>query len=235
MPTELEKWTIFTGPWSASYDYSPQSPIPSPFRLLSPPPLPPSSSTFLPPSNGYRDIFGEAWILHPCLFDIEMQIDIKGGSFNTSKKKSGVFVKCIKLDGTVQVVSKRSVQNNTVPYQSVISFHNRLKPAMEKRLMVVARNLCHIGKYVRQIHHFYQKEQTEENHFLLVKMVDRWGLTEEIGDERFEIHPNDLEFVKETSEEWKFAKLLLKGLREEFSANPVETQPGMTDPYGILT
>ena len=101
--------------------------------------------------------------------------------------------------------------------------------------MVVARNSRHIGKYVRQIHHFYQKERTEENHFLLVTTVDRWGLTEEIGDERFEIHPNDLEFVKEKSEERKFAKLLLKDLRAEFSGNPVETRPGMTDPYGLLT
>ncbi|KAE9387440.1 hypothetical protein BT96DRAFT_1005133 [Gymnopus androsaceus JB14] len=132
-----------------------------------------------------------------------MQMDIKGGSFDTSKKKSGVFVKCIESDGTVQVrIRTCSVQNNTVPYQSVVSFHNRPKPATEKRLMVVAQNSRHIGKYVH-----------------------RWGLTEEIGDERFEIHPNDLEFVKETSEERKFAKLLLKDLRAEFLRNPVETRP----------
>lgn len=227
MPTELERRTIFTGPWSASYDYLPQSSI-SP--SLSP--SPPSTSTSLPPNkNDPPDIFGEAWILHPCLFGIEMQMDIKGGSFDTSKKKGGVFVKPMESDETVQVISsERSVQHNTVPYQSVVSYHDRPKPATENKLMVVARNSRHIGEYVRRIHHFYQKERTEENHFMLVTTIDRSGFTEKIGDARFEIHPNNVEFVKETSEERRFSKTLLRDLRAEFSRNPVETRPGMIDP-----
>ncbi|KAE9405450.1 hypothetical protein BT96DRAFT_988487 [Gymnopus androsaceus JB14] len=63
-----------------------------------------------------------------------MQMDIKGGSFDTSKKKSGVFVKCIESDGTVQVISsERSVQDNTVPYQSVVSYHDRPEAATENK------------------------------------------------------------------------------------------------------
>lgn len=101
--------------------------------------------------------------------------------------------------------------------------------------MVVVRNSwSHIGKLVCQIHHFYQETMTEENHFLYVTTVHRYGLQEAIGEERFGVHPRDLEFVKETPEERKFSKVLLKDLRSEFSFSPVAIRPITLDPYGLL-
>ncbi|KAE9389831.1 hypothetical protein BT96DRAFT_1002877 [Gymnopus androsaceus JB14] len=232
MPTEWEKWTIFMGPWSATYDYSPQLPMPSMFRSPSPPA---PSSLLLPPAEPLEEnIFGNAWILHPGLTGIEIAVDLKPDtSLGSLGKKSQVYVKRFPdSNGIFQLMSGQTI----VPWQLVIPFHDHPKPATEKRLMVVARNLLpHIGKLVRQIHHFYKNKRTEKNHLLLLTMVECPGLAEEIGHECLEMHPNDLEFVKETPAERKFSKGLLRDLRKEYSYSPVETRPRMTDSNGILT
>ncbi|KAE9390814.1 hypothetical protein BT96DRAFT_1001952 [Gymnopus androsaceus JB14] len=232
MPTEWEKWTIFTGPWSATYNYSPHSPMPSMFLLPSPPA--PSSLLLLPAKPLEENIFGNAWILHPGLAGIEIAVDLKpDASLGSFGKKSPVYVKRFSdSNGIFQLMSGQTI----VPWQLVVPFHDRPKPATEKRLMVVAQNLLHhIGKLVRHIHHFYKNERTEKNHLLLLTTVERPGLAEEIGHEHLEMHPDDLEFVKETPAERKISKGLLRDLRMEFSYSPVETRPRMTDLNGILT
>ena len=134
MPTEWEKWTIFMGPWSATYDYSPQSPTPSMF--WSPSPLP--SSLSLPPAEPplEENIFGNAWILHPGLAGIEIAVDIKpSASLGSLGKKFPVYVKRLPdSNENFQLTSGQTI----VPWQLVIPFHDRPKPATEKRLMVVA-------------------------------------------------------------------------------------------------
>ncbi|KAE9385263.1 hypothetical protein BT96DRAFT_1007226 [Gymnopus androsaceus JB14] len=206
MPTEWKKWTIFTGPWSATYDYSPQLPMPSMFWSPSPPA---PSSSLLPPAKPLEEnIFGNAWILHPGLAGIEIAVDLK-------------------LDASLGSLGKKS-QSMSKDSLTQMEISNSCPPATEKRLMVVAQNsLHHIGKLVCQIHHFYKNERTKKNHLLLLTMVEHPGLAEEIGHECLEMHPDDLKFVKETPAERKFSKGLLRDLRMEFSYSPVETRPSL--------
>jgi hypothetical protein len=68
--------------------------------------------------------------------------------------------------------------------------------------MVVARNHpLHIGKLVRQVHHFYRNEKRDEDHMFIAITVNRSEAPETKGAELLELHPDDLEYVKESMDE----------------------------------
>jgi hypothetical protein len=153
-----------------------------------------------------------------------MKVDISGGELETSKKKDGIVVETVSGADGIKVIYRRS-PNKTVdiPYQLIQSFHQRPNPAREKGLMVIARNHPeHIGKLVRRIHHFYNMEKTEENHWLMLKRVDRSGSKEEMVFEFLDCHPSDLEYVKETAEERRWSTSLLEATRLDFAYSGID-------------
>ncbi|KAF9062076.1 hypothetical protein BDP27DRAFT_1428279 [Rhodocollybia butyracea] len=130
------------------------------------------------------------WIIHP-------------------KLKAGIFVEtAVGTNGSITVTSRQSTNRVVhIPFNTVVPYHQRPKPATEKGLMVVTRNHPeHIGKLVRQIHHFYEKEK------------NGW---ERLLPEFLELHPDDLDYVKETSEERRNSKEFLSGLRTEFAGTSI--------------
>ncbi|KAJ3802938.1 hypothetical protein GGU11DRAFT_752394 [Lentinula aff. detonsa] len=138
---------------------------------------------------------------------------------DTLKKKDGIFVETISDKDGINVIHRPSASKILpIHFDSVISFHSQPKLATEKGLMVVAQNYPkHIGKLVRRIHHFYEEEKTEKNHCLMLMTIDCSGPKETKGFEFLEMHPNDLEYVKETADERKWSTELLHEIRMDFT------------------
>lgn len=76
--------------------------------------------------------------------------------------------------------------------------------------MVIARNHEKIGKLVRRYHHFYLKEKTENNHWMMVMEVDRSGWKEQVHN-FLKVHPNNVEYVYDIRK--KYIKPWLSTLR----------------------
>ncbi|KAE9384026.1 hypothetical protein BT96DRAFT_1008518 [Gymnopus androsaceus JB14] len=232
MPNDFERETIFTGIWAPDYVYpdpleSPLSPDPVHASESPPPPDPRRTSPPLPEPPLQH------WILHPKLLGIPIQVDINGGELDTSTKKAGIFVKTINSVNGISVVCQHFGKTITVPYTSVVSFHERPKPATEKGLMVVARGSPQfIGTFVRQIYHFYENEKTDENHMLVAAKIDRSGSLETHASDFLDVHPLDLEYVQETPEERKHSKTFLEYDRAEMRYTyGVQIRPRNTDFY----
>ncbi|KAE9389042.1 hypothetical protein BT96DRAFT_413986 [Gymnopus androsaceus JB14] len=229
MPNDFERETIFTGIWAPDYVYldplEPQQ-SPDPIHASKSPQTPDSwpASPPLPAPMPERPL--RHWILHPKLLGIPIQVDINGGSLDTSTKKGGIFVKTTNSVNGIGVVCQRLGQTISIPYTSIVSFHKRPKPATEKALMVVARGCPeYIGMFVRQIHHFYENEKTEENHMLQVVAVNRSESLESTDLNFLDVHPMDLEYVQETAEERKYSKVMLQETRLEAQYNQVSVRP----------
>ncbi|KAF9056967.1 hypothetical protein BDP27DRAFT_1433143 [Rhodocollybia butyracea] len=106
-----------------------------------------------------------------------------------------------------------------VPFNTVVPSRQRPKPSTEKGLMVIAQNHPqHIGKLVRQVHHFYKKDKIEQNHLFVLVTVERSGSLKRQGSEFLELHADDLDYVKESAEERKYLKQLLQTLRMELAS-----------------
>ncbi|KAF5381857.1 hypothetical protein D9757_008344 [Collybiopsis confluens] len=213
LPTDLERATIFTGVWS------PNCPTPMPASPSSPATPPRAAS---PGSTTLAH-----WILHPKLLGIPIKVDIKGGELDTSQKKDGIFVETsLGIYGITVAYCPSPNKIIQIPYDNVVSFRSRPVPAREKALMVVARNHPKfIGKLVRRIHHFYDRERKEENHMLILITVNRSGPKETMGTDFLEVHPDDLEYAKETADERKYATGMLRDTRAEFSGSGVQVRP----------
>ncbi|KAJ3764807.1 hypothetical protein FB446DRAFT_795698 [Lentinula raphanica] len=232
---DLDQETIFCAAWNASSStpghttsnfvsrspvtwapWTSPSPLPSPFRS-------PSPSRSASPKSSPTD----HWILHPNLVEIPIKVDIRGGKLDTFSKKDGIFVESIADQGGINIVHRLTpTKTIRVAPDSIKTCRVRPKPATEKGLMVIARNHpAHIGKFVRRIHHFYDKEKTEDNHCLVLITVDRSGPKESKGREFLEVHPNDLEFVKESTAERKWSTELLHDIRADFTYSPVDVRP----------
>ncbi|KAJ3717363.1 hypothetical protein C8R42DRAFT_724266 [Lentinula raphanica] len=192
-------------PWTTA------SPSPLPFCSPSPEPPPPPP----PPDH---------WLLNPKLLGIPIKVDIRGGELDTLLKKDGIFVESTASENDISIIYRPTPSKIIqVPLISVICFRSQAKPATEKGLMVVVRNQPqHIGKLVRRVHHFYEKEKTEDHHCLVVITVDRSGHKESKGHKLLDMHPDDLEFVKESAEERKWSTELLREVRAEFSYSTVD-------------
>ncbi|KAJ3832859.1 hypothetical protein F5878DRAFT_634028 [Lentinula raphanica] len=199
-----------TGVSRSPLPWTPASP-----SLRSPSPEPPPPP---PPDH---------WLLNPKLLGIPIKVDIRGGGLDTLNKKDGIFVESTASENGISIIHRATPSKMIqVPLISVICFRSQAKPATEKGLMVVARNRPeHIGKLVRRVHHFYEKEKTEDHHCLVMITVDRSGHKESKGHELLDMHPDDLEFVKESAEERKWSTELLREVRAEFSYSPVDIRP----------
>ncbi|KAJ3817521.1 hypothetical protein F5880DRAFT_1618200 [Lentinula raphanica] len=202
-----------TGVSRSPLPWTPASPSLLPFRSPSPEPPPPP-----PPDH---------WLLNPKLLGIPIKVDIRGGGLDTLNKKDGIFVESTASENGISIIHRPTPSKMIqVPLISVICFRSQAKPATEKGLMVVARNQAeHVGKLVRRVHHFYEKEKTEDHHCLVTITVDRSGHKESKGNELLDMHPDDLEFVKESAEERKWSTELLREVRAEFSYSPVDIRP----------
>ncbi|KIK56765.1 hypothetical protein GYMLUDRAFT_61807 [Collybiopsis luxurians FD-317 M1] len=243
LPSDLEKETMFTGIWSPGCP-TPR-PSPSPAQEISPiasgyetppqsSPVPwtPASPSPSPPSRAPSPVAAPLahWILHPNLVGIPIQVDINGGKLDTSWKKGGIYVETVIGQEGISVIFRRSSAKIVfVPYESVVSFNERPKPATEKGLMVVARNNPeHIGKLVRRVHHLYVGQKNEDNHWVMLLTVDCSGPQEAKGAEFLELHPNDLEFVRENPDERRYSTELLRDVRKEFTHCPAVLKPSMS-------
>ncbi|KAJ3792648.1 hypothetical protein GGU11DRAFT_760593 [Lentinula aff. detonsa] len=214
LPHDFEKETIFHAPMSshpvsvtimlaqspAPWPWTPASPLPS--RAPSPsPPLPSRAPSPAPPPPDH-------WVLNPKLLGIMIKVDIRGGTMDTLKKKDGIFVETIADKDGINIVYQPSA-SKIIPihFDSVISFRSRPKPAIEKGLMVVARNYPkHIGKLVCQIHHFYEEEKTEGNHCLMLMTTNCTG-------------------PKETTDERRWSTELFCEIRMDFTYSLVDVRP----------
>ncbi|KAK7060851.1 hypothetical protein VNI00_000584 [Paramarasmius palmivorus] len=173
----------------------------SPVRVLTMLPLPQSSH----------------WILHPKLRDTAIYVEIEGGDYDTSRHKRGACVVPGVIGGGKPVVRLYGRQGaKEVDPARIVPYRERPNPSTEVSLMVVARGQDeHIGKLVRRIFHFYKGSQTEENHWLILGVVDMSTGEERLTSERLEVHPRDLEYVEETIDERRRSKKLFKDVREE--------------------
>ncbi|KAF9064251.1 hypothetical protein BDP27DRAFT_1367314 [Rhodocollybia butyracea] len=239
LPADFERETIFRGPWSPSCSTPGPSPsIPSdssqtpapvynlespvPWTPASPDPRQPSRSPTPAPAPSFLP---DHWILHPKLVGIPIKVDINSGELKTLNKKDGIVVETVTGADGIKVVHRRSSKTTDVPCNVIESFRGRPNPAREKGLMIVARNHPeHIGKLVRRIHHFYNMEKNDENHWLIVQRVDRSGSKESTVFEFLEFHPNDLEYVNETPEERKWSTSLLDSTRLDFSYSGIDVR-----------
>ncbi|KAJ3817033.1 hypothetical protein F5880DRAFT_1512122 [Lentinula raphanica] len=200
------------------FSWSPASPSALPFR--SPSPCYSSGSSPEP-------LLPDHWILNPKLLGIPIKVDIMGEELDTLKKKDGIFVEAVAAEKHGINIIHRATSSKTIliPRTYIASFRSRPKPATEKALMVVVRNQTnHIGKLVRRVHHFFEKERTEDNHCLVVITVDRTGSKESRGSEFLDMHPDDLKFVKETAQERKWSTELLCEVRAEFTYSSVDVR-----------
>lgn len=201
-----------------------QSPPTSPSQLGFQSPVPWTPASPSTPSAPLPPV--DHWILNPRLIGIPIKVDISGGELDTLKKKDGVIVETVANEDGIDVICRLKTKTIYVPYQLIQSFRQRPNPAREKGLMVITRNHPeHIGKLVRRIHHFYVNEKTEENHWLLVSTVARLGINEMKGHEHLEVHPSDLEFVRETFEERRASTELFRHVRMDFTYDTVEVRP----------
>lgn len=89
--------------------------------------------------------------------------------------------------------------------------------------MVVVRNHEQIGKLVRRYHHFYLGERIENNHWMMVMEVDRFGREEKVNN-YFEVHPHDVEYVYETPAEVRWGKELFCNIRQDYKGSKAEVR-----------
>lgn len=218
LPTEFEKVYIFTGAWSPgsrtpnldvfSSTEDEQSPVDDPGS---------SASTSAAISN--TDDVGASsthWILQPKLLGIAIRVDIQGGPYDTvqKKKKNGIFVKTVmESDSILPMVVDLGGQRCPVSVGQIHKFHERPKPASERSLMVVIEG-PHIGKYVRQMYHFFQGSRVEENDKFIVMVTDRSGIIERTSNEYLELDRGEVELVQETADERKYMNSVLKDARD---------------------
>lgn len=220
-PTEFEKIYIFTGAWSPgshtpdinvfdSNDWGwedEQSPVDDPGS---------SVSTVLNSSD--VDLSSSHWIIHPKLLGIAIRVDIHGGPYDTiqKQKKGGIFVKTVmEGDSILPMVVNLGGRQCPVSVNLIHKFRERPKPASERSLMVVIEG-PHTGKFVRQIYHFFQGSQAEENDRFIVMVTDRSEIVEQATIEYLELERGEVELVQETADERKYMNTILKDIRDSF-------------------
>ena len=90
--------------------------------------------------------------------------------------------------------------------------------------MVVACNHPeHIGKLVRRIHHFYVESKMEENHWLIMQTFKQTGFLN-VDNGLLELHPNDLEYMHETPDQWRLATALLHACQGDYVYEEVQVR-----------
>ncbi|KAJ3729815.1 hypothetical protein C8R42DRAFT_716077 [Lentinula raphanica] len=183
-----------------------------------------ASSTYTNTSETHHFLF------HKKLFGIPVCVDIDGGVYDTLRTKAGeryvIPIPCD--DGSILLkidVPKVKVGEMFVHSSAVMKHRDRPKPSTEKRLMVVVGgNEEHIGKLVRQLHYFFKGGKSDKNKWFILVVVYFSGGEEFLTEERLELHPNDVEYVRESKEVRKRSRQMLAIQRELLAHSSPEIQ-----------
>ncbi|KAJ3735502.1 hypothetical protein DFJ43DRAFT_1151198 [Lentinula guzmanii] len=225
IPTEFEQVTIFTGVWApgspiASFNEEPWDETLIPGSQDNPPAIMSTStstsasvSTSLPSE---RDRGSSHWILNPKLFGIAIRVDIEGGPFDTiqKQKSQGAFVQTV-LDSECITPMVVGARRSPIAVDKILKFRNRPKPTSERSLMVVIEG-PHIGKFVRQVYHFFQGVKEDKNAKFIVMVMDRSTQVERPLDEILELDRNEVELVEERAHERRYMNGILKDIRDSW-------------------
>ncbi|KAJ3979244.1 hypothetical protein F5890DRAFT_1558988 [Lentinula detonsa] len=224
--TDFERDYVFTGEWSVHHGVGVLDPE---F---------PSLSIFQPPPNYFNNAHEQwrdetetepipaarqnHWLFHTKLQGISIRVDIQGTKYDTlSKQKStrdGRYVKVVPRMGggfMLNLVVSKASEEVGIDAQYVLRHRDPPKPNTEKRLMVViGGDEEHIGKFVRQIYHFYQGAKRPENMWFILGVVEFSTGEEVLAPERLELPPDKVEIVLETEEMRKKSRALLGPARD---------------------
>ncbi|KAJ3720691.1 hypothetical protein C8R42DRAFT_722382 [Lentinula raphanica] len=143
------------------------------------------------------------FLFHKQLLGLPIRVDIDGGAYDTLRTKAGeryvIPTPCedgsilLKIDQTRVKVGEMFVHSS-----AVLRHRDRPKPSTEKRLMVVVGgNEEHIGKLVRRLYYFFKGSKSDENKWFILAVVNFSGGNEIVTEERIELHPDNLEYVRE--------------------------------------
>ncbi|KAJ3757304.1 hypothetical protein EV360DRAFT_71239 [Lentinula raphanica] len=146
------------------------------------------------------------FLFHKQLLGLPIRVDIDGGAYDTLRTKAGeryvIPTPCedgsilLKIDQTRVKVGEMFVHSS-----AVLRHRDRPKPSTEKRLMVVVGgNEEHIGKLVRRLYYFFKGSKSDENKCFILAVVNFSGGNEIVTEERIELHPDNLEYVRESKE-----------------------------------
>ncbi|KAJ3714955.1 hypothetical protein C8R42DRAFT_725898 [Lentinula raphanica] len=173
-----------------------------------------ASSSYPNASESYHFLF------HRSLFGIPIRVDIDGGVYDTLRTKAGeryvIPTPCD--DGSILLkidVPKAKVGETFVHSSAVLKHRDRPKPSTEKRLMVVVGGKDEdIGKLVRQLHYFFKGSKSDANKWFILAVVHFSAGEEIVTEEKLELHPNDVEYVRESKEIRKKSRQMLAIQRE---------------------
>ncbi|KAJ3722682.1 hypothetical protein C8R42DRAFT_721038 [Lentinula raphanica] len=146
------------------------------------------------------------FLFHKQLLGLPIRVDIDGGAYDTLRTKAGeryvIPTPCD--DGSIlfKIDQARVKVGETFVHSSAVLRHrDRPKPSTEKRLMVViGGNEEHIGKLVRRLYYFFKGSKSDDNKWFILAVVTFSGGNEIVTEERIELHPDDLEYVRESKE-----------------------------------
>ncbi|KAG7098080.1 hypothetical protein E1B28_000054 [Marasmius oreades] len=146
------------------------------------------------------------WLFDRRLLNIPILVDIKGGPHDTSRKKTGVFVKpTLSPIGTVVARYSTRTENFDLPHSCIAKYRKR--PNGENLMIVVGGNDEHIGNLVRVIE-FFHSDKAKTEICAVCGVVSGRGNAQFTG-EIFELSTKHLELVEETPQDRAWAKLTL--------------------------
>ncbi|KAJ3964882.1 hypothetical protein EV361DRAFT_955536 [Lentinula raphanica] len=171
------------------------------------------------------------FLFHKQLLGLPIRVDIDGGAYDTLRTKAGeryvIPTPCddgsilLKIDQTRVKVGEMFVHSS-----AVLRHRDRPKPSTEKRLMVVVGgNEEHIGKLVRRLYYFFKGSKSDENKWFILAVVNFSGGNELVTEERLELHPDDLEYVRESKEVRRKSTEMLAIQRQLLSHASPEIRP----------
>ncbi|KAL0564199.1 hypothetical protein V5O48_017853, partial [Marasmius crinis-equi] len=152
------------------------------------------------------------WIVHPKLAGLTIEV-------NVDSNKSQMVRVVRTSTGEMEAHRVRSRSSFTIKVNDLNTISrssNAIKPGSEKSLMVVVGGEEeHIGKLVRQISHFYLDEKNEENHLLILGVIEKDSQGKEsLTPHRLELHAEVLARAEESNENRRNANEYMREVRD---------------------
>ncbi|KAK1234804.1 hypothetical protein PQX77_001986 [Marasmius sp. AFHP31] len=204
----------------------------APTRPVTPPPPPPAQKDVNDPWNPAAQLpptQSDHWILHPQLVGLELEVEIRGGLYDSRGKT--VPVKVAERESPSRVVAEYTEGRGrcATAHEMVHSYIRRspkeINPSSETALMgIISGREEDIGKLVRRIRTFYLGESAPANQWMVTGVIVRDQEAERLTNERIEVHPLNVVRVTESVEQRRAAKAYMKPAREaartEWSRHP---------------
>ncbi|KAL0566501.1 hypothetical protein V5O48_015511 [Marasmius crinis-equi] len=151
------------------------------------------------------------WIVHPRLVGLTIEASVN--SINPQMVK--IVHTPIGVIKARLIQSRSSITVKVNDFGIVTRSPNAIKPPSKKSLMVVVGGEDeHVGKLVRQISHFYVGEKKEENHFLVLGVIEKDSEGKEsLTSQRLELHRDNLARVNESSEQKRKGNEYMRDVR----------------------